>query len=105
MVQVSPFNGLSKQPFRGKPLKALKRARRPKSIGLKRPVNESEDSLNLLNKPREHARFGKSLNKLLWSRRYLEYGYARILGELPLQFSNDAPALIWNLSLPTWPQT
>jgi len=27
-------------------------------------------------------------------RNYLENGYARIFGELPLQFSNDAPALI-----------
>ncbi len=36
---------------------------------------------------------------------YLENGYARIFGELPLQFSNEAPALIWNLSLPAWPQT
>jgi hypothetical protein len=36
---------------------------------------------------------------------YLEKGKARIFGELPLQFSNEAPALIWNLSLPAWPQT
>jgi hypothetical protein len=96
---------LSKQRSRGKPLKGLKRARQTMSTGLKRGVNESEDSVNPLNKSREHPRFGSSLNKLLPSRRYLENRYARIFGELPFQFSNEAPALIWNLSLPAWPQT
>ena len=38
-------------------------------------------------------------------RTYLGNGKARIFDELPLEFSNEAPALIWNLSLPTWPQT
>jgi hypothetical protein len=64
------------------------------STGLKPGVNESGDSVNPLNKSREHPRFGSSLNELLPSRRYLENGYARIFGELPLQFSNEAPAVI-----------
>jgi hypothetical protein len=45
------------------------------------------------------------LKELLPSRTYLENGYARNFGEVPLEFSNEAPAVIWNLSLPTWPQT
>ena len=28
----------------------------------------------------------------------------RNFGPFPLQFSNEPPALIWNLSLPAWPQ-
>jgi hypothetical protein len=48
---------------------------------------------------------GSFLKELFPSRTYLENGYARIFGEVPLEFSNEAPAVIWNLSLPTWPQT
>ena len=29
---------------------------------------------------------------------------ARNFGLLPFQFSKEPPALIWNLSLPAWPQ-
>ena len=79
--------------------------RQAMSSSSKPGVNENEESVNSPNKSREYSRIGISLKEMLLSRRYLENGYARIFGELPLQFSNEAPALIWNLSLPAWPQT
>ena len=58
--------------------------------GLSR-VNASEDS-----KPIDISRTRRAtLTLLRVGRNYLENGYARIFGELPLQFSNEAPALIW----------
>ena len=54
--------------------------------GLKTGVNESEDSVKLIRQ--------SHLDAAACVRNYLENGYARIFGELPLQFSNDAPALI-----------
>ena len=104
MGQEKPFNGLSKQRSRGKPLKELKPMCQAMSAGLKL-VNESEDAVNRPTNLASTPDSGSSLKELLRSRRYLENRYARIFGEVPLPFSNEAPALIWNLSLPTWPQT
>ena len=93
MGQEKPFNGLSKQRSRGKPLKEMKPMCQAMSAGLKL-VNESEDTVNPLTNLARTPDSGISLKELLRSRRYLENRYARIFGELPLEFSNDAPAVI-----------
>jgi hypothetical protein len=63
------------------------------TTGLKTGVNESEDSVKpfrLISRTLQLPRHFE----LLPSGTYLENGYARIFEELPLEFSNDAPALI-----------
>jgi hypothetical protein len=93
MGQEGRFNGLSKQSSGGKPLKGLKGMCQAMSTGLKL-VNESEDTVNPVTNLARTTDSGSSLKELLRSRRYLENRYARIFGELPLAFSNDAPAVI-----------
>ena len=64
-------------------------------------LDERYDSVDPLNKSREDCGFGRSFGPPAFpSRHYLENRYARTFGESPLQFSNEAPAVIWNLSLP-----
>jgi hypothetical protein len=62
------FNGLPKRHCRGKPLKRLKNPRQAMSTGLKPSVNESDDSINPLDKSREALQIPQHLNELpLWS--------------------------------------
>ena len=62
------FNGLPKWHCRGKPLKRLKNPRQAMSTGLKPSVNESDDSINPLDKSREALQIPQHLNELpLWS--------------------------------------
>ena len=85
----SRFNGLSKQRSRSKPLKRLKRARQAMTTGLKTGVNKNQHSVKPVRQISRTLQIPLQLG-----RSYLENGYARIFGELPLEFSNDAPALI-----------
>jgi len=62
MVSNSRVNDLPKQHSCGKPLKRLKTVWLVTLTGLKTGVNKSENSVNPLNKSREHCRFGSYLN-------------------------------------------
>jgi len=62
MVSNSRFNGLPKRHSRGKLLKRLKTVLLVTITGLKIGVVESENSVNPLNKSREHCGFDSYLN-------------------------------------------
>jgi hypothetical protein len=65
------------------------------SAGLKPGVNEIENSVNPPKQISQALQIrAVFLKGLLPSRTYLENGYARIFGEVPLEFSNEAPAVI-----------
>jgi hypothetical protein len=72
MISNSRFNGLTKQHSSGKPLKRLKIVWLVAVTGLKTGVNESKNSVNPLNRFREHCGFGSYLTPA--GRHYLENG-------------------------------
>jgi hypothetical protein len=63
--------------------------------GSKAGVNEIENSVNPPKQMSQALQIRAAfVTELLPSRTYLENGYARIFGEVPLEFSNEAPAVI-----------